>query len=1123
MNIYNIDCSLGEIIDKLSILQIKLLKVNNNSSKYNNIKKEYDLLLKYNEGKVLNDYFNKLYNINKILWDLEDEIRLKSSLKEFDERYINIAELIHITNDKRCKVKRNINIEYNSNIIEEKLYNSNIIEELNETTINEDKCINLINNKINEDKIIQSESTNPIDILNIYFKNNFYKDIKINKYKLNKISKKDKKIIKNAMLNKGKLTIERKLKNLILKNEHWFLPNYYLAKHYIILNQYDNAHIFFKKAIEINNTNVNVNLEYARFLNQTIKNVNIIIKQWLYCIRINNKMDEPYINIINIILNDNKSLENHDNTYINFLKIINIGLKHNPDNIILLNGLARYYEKMKDYNNCLDYHFKCLKIQPNNPKILYNTGLTIMKSTKKNDAIDYFIKALKYDDNLEYIHKDIIIYYNINSNYNKSLEYSLKAYNKFKTNFFLSKVCSAYLELFELDKAEKIALILLKSKEDKKILQNYYLILAKINKYKRDFIKGDYYYNYLIKNLYILNINSEKIQNIKTSYAFYLFRINEYKKGYNYINYINRGDLLIENIKIPEKKISFISKTDINKTLMIFNCGFGDTIMYGRYIDHISKQYPENKFIYVINSKLKYLYNYSNFIENKNVKILIEKEAKENYDKNINYYCDGSMLNKYLNLDSSSIYFNPYFSKIPDNNFSKLLSLPKDKKIITINWHGNRNNSMEKYRRGIDLELLIPLFKLPNIKWISIQKDITTEEKDILKENNVIDTSEYIDNNENAYVDTISIFYASDLVISTDTSILHLGATMNINIWGLIAYYCEWRWGLEKESVWYPHLKLYRQDKTITWNNVINKLTNDLTDNLENSCISPKEIQLIDNYDKYNYEIEEKHLELIKLNNKPKIITTNKHSIFYSYIDNNNEIIGFYREKYNNNFIGLCKFNINTFENTYMDYKFMGEDPRSFYHNNKLYIVDNTLNKTKLINIDLETYNPIYYPVSILGKNITFFSYKNILYAIKWFMPLIIYKCENLEENKWIVIYNKEFNNESDINNEYRGGTPGYIHNNIIYGLGHKTIIKDKVIHIPFIWKLNIDNYNLVIQNITSDHFINNIIDPTSILKIDNNYFMISAESMEPWFQDQNYITKIYNITNELKKYIFHS
>jgi len=120
----NIEVSIGEIVDKLSILQIKTGYVKD-KQKLDNIKKEYDYLynIVFNEMKIQDsDYFD-LVSVNQKLWFIEDDIREKERNKEFDDEFIQLARSVYITNDERADVKKQINIKYGSNFVEEKSYN----------------------------------------------------------------------------------------------------------------------------------------------------------------------------------------------------------------------------------------------------------------------------------------------------------------------------------------------------------------------------------------------------------------------------------------------------------------------------------------------------------------------------------------------------------------------------------------------------------------------------------------------------------------------------------------------------------------------------------------------------------------------------------------------------------------------------------------------------------------------------------------------------------------------------------------------------------------------------------------------------------------------------------------
>lgn len=166
-------CSFGEIIDKITILKIKETKATD-SIQLRNIKKELLLIQQDNILSKNNDsLFDELQNINKKLWILEDLIRVKSKNKDFDSDYINYAESIHITNDKRYNIKKKINMKYNSNIIEEKIYNTNDFKKLEKgkelyTNGNYNESLEIIKNIMSKYKNCNNYDSFFIDLLFSY-------------------------------------------------------------------------------------------------------------------------------------------------------------------------------------------------------------------------------------------------------------------------------------------------------------------------------------------------------------------------------------------------------------------------------------------------------------------------------------------------------------------------------------------------------------------------------------------------------------------------------------------------------------------------------------------------------------------------------------------------------------------------------------------------------------------------------------------------------------------------------------------------------------------------------------------------------------------------------------------
>jgi predicted nuclease with TOPRIM domain len=118
-----IEVSNGEIIDKLTIIQIKLERIKD-KVKLVNLKKEYNELISTSSEimKTTDPIYKALYDVNCELWDIEDHIRDLERNKEFGDDFIATARAVYFINDKRSELKREINILTSSGLIEEKSY-----------------------------------------------------------------------------------------------------------------------------------------------------------------------------------------------------------------------------------------------------------------------------------------------------------------------------------------------------------------------------------------------------------------------------------------------------------------------------------------------------------------------------------------------------------------------------------------------------------------------------------------------------------------------------------------------------------------------------------------------------------------------------------------------------------------------------------------------------------------------------------------------------------------------------------------------------------------------------------------------------------------------------------------
>jgi hypothetical protein len=126
MSLIEVPVSYGELIDKITILEIKSVRIAD-PAKLANVRNELELLgaTWANDGASETDIGperERLYAVNQALWDIEDKIRLKERAQAFDAEFIELARSVYFQNDERAAIKREINLKLGSDLVEEKSY-----------------------------------------------------------------------------------------------------------------------------------------------------------------------------------------------------------------------------------------------------------------------------------------------------------------------------------------------------------------------------------------------------------------------------------------------------------------------------------------------------------------------------------------------------------------------------------------------------------------------------------------------------------------------------------------------------------------------------------------------------------------------------------------------------------------------------------------------------------------------------------------------------------------------------------------------------------------------------------------------------------------------------------------
>lgn len=299
--------------------------------------------------------------------------------------------------------------------------------------------------------------------------------------------------------------------------------------------------------------------------------------------------------------------------------------------------------------------------------------------------------------------------------------------------------------------------------------------------------------------------------------SLFLILTGDYLRGWEQYEWRFKNEELKESYyKFPQ--LAWRGQEDISgkKLLIHGEQGFGDVIQFCRYLPYVKALGA-----HIIFEVTKPLVSFVSSLKCEMI-VIARGEPLPVFDA----YCPVMSLPFVFKTTVETIPSQiPYLysDQIKVANWQRRLGL-KDRVRIGVVWSGSKSHANDM-NRSLPLDKLLPLFSLP-VEWHSLQKEYQQSDLEALNQNPQILQHQ---NDLNDFADTAALIQCMDLVISVDTSVVHVAGAIGKPVWILLPYNPDYRWLLEREdSPWYPSARLFRQESFYDWTEVIQSVKDDL-------------------------------------------------------------------------------------------------------------------------------------------------------------------------------------------------------------------------------------------------------------------------------------------------------
>ena len=486
-----------------------------------------------------------------------------------------------------------------------------------------------------------------------------------------------------------------------------------------------------------------------------------------------------------------------------------------PNVPVLYNILGIVCQKKNNINHAISNFKRAINLRPNFDQAINNLGNALQHIGRFEEAISNYKKVIKINSNYAEAYSnlgnalaELGKFEEAISNYQKAIELN-PDHPEFYTNLGGSLVEAGKFEeaISNLQKAIKLN-------------PNYaeaYSNLGNAQAGLEKFEEAISNYQKAIK------LNPKYKEAIKNE-SMVRLTMGDFKIGWE--KYEAR---LEENIKIPvvyENEKKWNGKY-LNGTLLVWGeQGVGDHIMFSSMLFDL-KNHAKDILLQIDKRLENLLKRYFQKVNLLNIKIISsEKKFTGNFDKHI---AIGS-LGQYLRKTRASFDATPkkylITSTIKENEYKKKF-LDNDKFKIGISW--KTLNKLQQYR-NIDLKKMLPVLSNPRCDFVSLQFGEFGDELKYIKSKFDINIKSIKEINNFRDIDNLAaLINCLDLVITIQNSTAHLSGALGKNTWLMLANNARWHWQKkDNKSIWYPSVKIYRQEKNGDWNNVINNISSDL-------------------------------------------------------------------------------------------------------------------------------------------------------------------------------------------------------------------------------------------------------------------------------------------------------